>query len=253
MNSLRTFLLLHVLTCVGQTVNGSDIIHGEKAPKNSMPYMVSVQNHHGHMCGGFLITQGFVVTAAHCGENILTHVILGTNKIMEDNYLKRGIEKSYIHPGYTSPGFGFDIMLLKLSVEVDINERIHTIKIPASKMNVKENQTCSVAGWGMTQTAGSVVNELRVVNVLIIDPESCKEEWTALPPNVICAGGSGTDKGFCQGDSGGPLVCNDIAVGIVSFNKNSNCNYPDVPNVYTDISEYVPWINEIVKENYYHM
>ncbi|XP_041862219.1 duodenase-1-like [Melanotaenia boesemani] len=168
----------------------------------------------------------------------------------KDNYLKRGIEERYIHPGYTSPGFGFDIMLLKLSVEVDINERIHTIKIPASKMNVKENQTCSVAGWGMTQTTGSVVNELRVVNVSIIDPESCKEEWTALPPNVICAGGSGTDKGFCQGDSGDPLVCNDIAVSIVSFNRNSNCSYPDVPNVYTDISEYVPWINKIVTDNW---
>uniref|UniRef100_A0A8C7WW63 Peptidase S1 domain-containing protein n=1 Tax=Oryzias sinensis TaxID=183150 RepID=A0A8C7WW63_9TELE len=49
-----------------------------------------------------------------------------------------------------------------------------------------------------------------------------------------------------QGDSSGPLVCNGKAVGIVSFNKGDNCKYPDVPSVYTDIREYVEWINNII-------
>uniref|UniRef100_A0A4W6C5G2 Peptidase S1 domain-containing protein n=1 Tax=Lates calcarifer TaxID=8187 RepID=A0A4W6C5G2_LATCA len=47
------------------------------------------------------------------------------------------------------------------------------------------------------------------------------------------------------GDSGGPLVCSGKAVGVVSFNKYRNCNYPDVPNVYTDISKYLVWINSV--------
>ena len=51
-----------------------------------------------------------------------------------------------------------------------------------------------------------------------------------------------------QGDSGGPLVCNGIAVGVVSFNRNYNCRYPDLPNVYTDISKYTYWINTILKK-----
>uniref|UniRef100_A0A3P8QRK0 Peptidase S1 domain-containing protein n=1 Tax=Astatotilapia calliptera TaxID=8154 RepID=A0A3P8QRK0_ASTCA len=49
--------------------HGSDIINGEKAPENSMHYMASVQNNKGqHVCGGFLITEDFVVSAAHCDK-----------------------------------------------------------------------------------------------------------------------------------------------------------------------------------------
>lgn len=46
------------------------IIDGEKAPENSMPYMVSVQDNKGqHVCGGFLITEDFVLSSAHCGNS----------------------------------------------------------------------------------------------------------------------------------------------------------------------------------------
>lgn len=48
-----------------------------------------------------------------------------------------------------------------------------------------------------------------------------------------------------QGDSGGPLVCNGMAVGVVSFNMRKNCDYPNVPNIYTNLSKYLHWIKEI--------
>ena len=48
---------------------------------------------------------------------------------------------------------------------------------------------------------------------------------------------------FFQGDSGGPLVCNTMAVGIVSYTGNT-CDYPHLPNVYTDITKFLPWIND---------
>ncbi|GLD74489.1 mast cell protease 1A-like protein, partial [Lates japonicus] len=51
------------------------------------------------------------------------------------------------------------------------------------------------------------------------------------------------------GDSGGPLVCKgNLAFGVVSYNNQGNCDYPDVPNIYTDISKYAPWINDILKK-----
>ena len=65
-------------------------------------------------------------------------------------------------------------------------------------MNVKENEICSVAGWGKTNSYGVVVDELRAVNVSVINQEVCKEQWDDLPLGVMCAGGSGTNKGFCQ-------------------------------------------------------
>uniref|UniRef100_A0A3B5LT41 trypsin n=1 Tax=Xiphophorus couchianus TaxID=32473 RepID=A0A3B5LT41_9TELE len=232
-------------------VQGSDIIHGEKAPANSMQYMVSVQNKWGHVCGGFLVRQDIVITAAHCAEDEPVRVVLGTHKLSKRNMSPVNIEYFCKYPTYKSVGLGDDIMLLKLSRKFPLNNRVKIISLPtSSNANLRDGQICSVAGWGQTGPHHAIVDDLRVVNVSILNPQLCRDIWgDDFPSNVICAGGYNTDKGFCQGDSGGPLVCNGVAVGVVSFNKRANCNYPDVPNVYTDISKYLQWINNIVKTN----
>uniref|UniRef100_A0A3Q2CH77 Peptidase S1 domain-containing protein n=1 Tax=Cyprinodon variegatus TaxID=28743 RepID=A0A3Q2CH77_CYPVA len=238
---------LLLLIFLPKTVYGSHIINGEKAPANSMQYMVSVQSAGKHMCGGFLITEDFVVTAAHCGTPEPDVVVLGSHDLKSSNAEKIKIEKQCKHPDYRDVGFGNDIMLLKLSRKASVNNRVKTIRIPMYDIYLDDNQMCSVAGWGKTET-NNPSNDLRVVSVSIINKEVCNKEWQyRLPPNVICAGGYNTRKGFCQGDSGGPLVCNGIAVGVVSFNQAFKCDYPDVPNVYTDISKYRDWLKRTVE------
>uniref|UniRef100_A0A3P8NCP1 Peptidase S1 domain-containing protein n=1 Tax=Astatotilapia calliptera TaxID=8154 RepID=A0A3P8NCP1_ASTCA len=227
------------------------IIHGEKAPENSMPYMVSVQDNKGrHVCGGFLITEDFVLTSAHCDKLGLTHVALGNHNLKKADQQKVRIKKKIIHENYLQIELGNDIMLLQLSEKVRLGHRVQTVQLPSAEIHLKENQVCQVAGWGKTKRDGEPVDELRVVGVSVIDKQVCKKQWPGLPANVICAGGYKTTKGFCQGDSGGPLVCDDLAVGLVSFNYYDNCNYPDKPNVYTDISKYRRWINEILAQSF---
>uniref|UniRef100_A0A668URC1 Peptidase S1 domain-containing protein n=1 Tax=Oreochromis aureus TaxID=47969 RepID=A0A668URC1_OREAU len=216
------------------TVHGSDIINGKKAPENSMQYVVSVQNIDGHMCGGFLVTEDFVVTAAHCDVENPTH-----------GY-QINIEKKFKHPSYSNIWLGNDIMLLKLSRKAQLGCKVQIIQLPCAEMNLKAGEVCQVAGWGKNRTGGENVDDLRVVSVSVINQYVCREQWPGLSANVICAGGYGTNKGFCQGDSGAPLVCNGLVVGLASFNKNYNCAYPDVPNIYTDISKYLKWINGIL-------
>ncbi|XP_029004265.1 duodenase-1-like [Betta splendens] len=248
MQGLHRSLLLLALTSLVQSGHGSQIIDGEVVPENSMLYMVSVQNKQGHVCGGFLVSEGFVVTAAHCDRAEPTHVVLGSHDLKDtEKVTYRHIERRYKPNMYVNEGRGNDIMILKLSKKADINNRVETIPLPASEMNLPENQQCVVAGWGKTYTHGSTVHKLRMVDVSVLSLPVCKQSWTNLPDKVICAGGYGTTKGFCQGDSGGPLVCNGIAVGVVSFNRNLNCDYPDAPNVYTDISKHLLWINSIIE------
>ncbi|KAM9385631.1 duodenase-1-like [Pholidichthys leucotaenia] len=127
---------------------------------------------------------------------------------------------------------------------------IKPIQLPSHQINLKENTNCQVAGWGSIKTNGAVVDDLRVVDVPIITQRDCQTLWrNILPHTVICAGGQKVTKGFCQGDSGGPLVCEgEKAVGIASFNNRNICNYPDLPNVYTDISLFLPWIKNVLKK-----
>ncbi|XP_045905967.1 transmembrane protease serine 9-like [Micropterus dolomieu] len=247
MQGLNKLLFFHVLTCLGQNALGGKIIDGDRAPENLMLYMASLQNIRGHVCGGFLISEDFVVSAAHCDCLNPSSVVLGTHNLKSAR-TERSIEKKCIPPSYENVGGGNDIMLLKLSSAVQLNERVQLIQLPKTEISMKDGEKCSVAGWGKTETGGAVVDDLRVVEVSVINPQVCKMKWQNLPANVLCAGGYDTKKGFCQGDSGGPLLCNGMAVGIVSFNRNYTCNYPDVPNVYTDISKYLPWINKILKE-----
>ncbi|XP_035997250.1 mast cell protease 1 isoform X2 [Fundulus heteroclitus] len=212
-----------------------------------MLYMVSVQNFWGHVCGGFLVSEDYVVTAAHCYKEEPDRVLLGSQNLQSENIMTMKIESKCIFPNYESVGLGDDLMLLKLSGKAPRNNGLKTIPLASPKTKLRENQICSVAGWGGTGK-DRFVNDLRVVNVSIINPELCQAIWGEnFPCKVICAGGYGTDKGFCQGDSGGPLVCDGKAVGVVSFNRAFNCNYPDVPNVYIEVSKYVPWINKILK------
>ncbi|RVE74832.1 hypothetical protein OJAV_G00026150 [Oryzias javanicus] len=241
MQVLGRLLLFLTLICAGS--HAHRIINGKLAPEDSMQFMVSVQSKTYHVCGGFLIKEDFVVTAAHCDVN-LTHVILGEHNLKNRNAKKININNKYKHSSTVS----HDIMLIKLDSGAPIGNNIQTIPLAEKNMNLEDNQECFVAGWGKTEKSNFVVDDLRVVNVSIINQKVCKHNWTHLPNNVICAGGFSTDKGFCQGDSGGPLVCNGKAVGIVSFNKKENCIYPNVPNVYTDVRGYVDWIKDNLKK-----
>ncbi|XP_064189882.1 anionic trypsin-2-like [Anguilla rostrata] len=177
-----------------------------------------------------------------------TCVVLGTLDITEGKNIQRFTVKSRIkHQEYKKVNLGNDIMLLKLSKKVKLGKNVKSVKIPIKDKPIGPNTKCIVAGWGSTGTARSVT-DLRVVSVSTIDLGICREQWEKkLPANIICAGGYKTESGACQGDSGGPLVCSKEAVGIVSFNYKKNCTYPNRPNVYTQISKFLPWIKKYIK------
>uniref|UniRef100_A0A668UVT9 trypsin n=1 Tax=Oreochromis aureus TaxID=47969 RepID=A0A668UVT9_OREAU len=261
MHALQKCFLVTAVTCLIQNVFlhlfsalGSEIINGKKAEEKSMQYMASVQNNTEHKCGGFLVSKDFVMTAAHCPfENPKSlSVVLGTHDLRKaDKKMRYGVKMICRHPAFKEVEDGNDIMLLKLSKKVPLGDKkpVKLIELPIQKLNLKENKICSVAGWGPTEPGKhQTVNELQVLNVPIINKDKCQKLWGITLKNVICAGGYKAKSGICQGDSGGPLVCNKLAVGIVSFNSDNGCKYPDVPNVYTDISQFLPWITDILKK-----
>ncbi|XP_051765790.1 granzyme B(G,H)-like isoform X5 [Ctenopharyngodon idella] len=223
------------------------IVNGKEAKPHCRPYMVSIQACGDHICGGFLISDQFVLTAAHCWNkrNILM-VVVGAHDLRNSTSSDHIRVKSYIpHPNYTyiPNQYADDIMLLKLENKVKLNKKVGVIPLPKEREDVNPDTACSVAGWGRLMDNGPVSNVLMKAKVSIMNNTECSNRWGELysVSQMICAYGDG---GSCQGDSGGPLVCGKTAVGITSFSAR-RCNSPERPNVYTKISQYIQWIDKV--------
>ncbi|NP_001076536.1 uncharacterized protein LOC100034483 [Danio rerio] len=132
-----------------------------------------------------------------------------------------------------------------LQLKVKLNNNVGTISLPMNGEDVKADTLCSVAGWGSVWKLGPATDRLMEANTFIVTNAKCDYRWgfNYEASQMICAHGHG---GSCQGDSGGPLVCGNTAVGITSFGNPFRCNSYLLPNVYTKISAYLPWIHSII-------
>ncbi|XP_016382554.1 granzyme-like protein 1 [Sinocyclocheilus rhinocerous] len=221
------------------------IVNGKEAEPHSRPYMVSLQKYFKHVCGGFLISDEFVLTAAHCNKKGLTAVV-GAHDLENDKGSVRIKVKSYhMHPDFNIRTLLNDIMLLRLEKEVEQNKIVKRISIPAQEGDIEADSVCSVAGWGKLSLQGKKSKRLMEVDVKIMNNTECKNKWkdNYSASQMMCVYGHG---GSCSGDSGGPLVCGDTAVGITSFGDPKVCNSRVRPEVYAKISAYLPWIRSII-------
>ncbi|XP_057180901.1 cathepsin G-like [Triplophysa rosa] len=210
------------------------IVNGRDARPHSRPYMVSIQNNGRHVCGGFLISDQFVMTAAHCKTGGNLEVLAGVHDLTRKDWTIRISVKSYHEQA--------DLMILELNRRVQLNVIINPIPIP-TRPDIRVDINCSVAGWGQLTPYGPTGLTLQEANVTIMSDGDCQVQWGQLYSDAqMCVHGYG---GTCQGDSGGPLVCGNTAVGVTSFGSNLYCNDPDKFNVYTKISAFIPWIQKI--------
>ncbi|XP_067272007.1 granzyme B-like [Pseudorasbora parva] len=245
---LLASLLPHLTFTAHVNVNVNvSIVNGREARPHSRPYMVSLQFHGSHICGGSLISNRFVLTAAHCwNRKMILTVAVGAHDLRNSKGSDSIGVKSYIpHPNYIGPPNPIqnDIMLLKLKKKVRLQRNVRLISLPNKGEDVGPDTVCSVAGWGYLETNGPGSNVLMEADTTTINQAECQRRWGTyfLAPQMICAYGYG---GSCTGDSGGPLVCGKTAVGVTSFGDIDVCNLPEHPEVYTKISAYIQWIRK---------
>ncbi|XP_007947448.2 mast cell protease 8-like [Orycteropus afer afer] len=209
---------------------------------------ISDDNSTWALCGGFLVREDFVMTAAHCYRRIM-NVMLGSHNITTNEPTKQVIPvlQSFPHPEFKRGSFVNDIMLLKLKYKAQLNTAVKTIALPRSKDWVRPKQVCSVAGWGITEN-GKLSGTLREADLEIQKKKKCKQMYSHYNDAIqLCVGNPQYAKNARRGDSGGPLVCNDVAQGIVSIGYNFTSTA-----VYTRISSFVPWIYRIMTASLYH-
>ncbi|XP_068180195.1 trypsin-1-like [Antennarius striatus] len=234
-------LVFVLLIGVALATEDDKIVGGYECTPHSKPYQVSL-NAGYHFCGGSLVNENFVVSAAHCAMSRI-QVRLGEHNIYINEDTEQFIDASEIvqHPHYSSSTLENDIMLLKLSSPAILNDYVRPVALPSRC--APAGTMCKVTGWGETMSSSADRSNLQCLNIPILSDKDCHGSYPGMIDNTMfCAGYLEGGKDSCQGDSGGPVVCNGELQGVVSW--GFGCAEKDNPGVYAKVCVQVGWLQE---------
>ncbi|XP_026793161.3 chymotrypsin A [Pangasianodon hypophthalmus] len=232
----------------------SRIVNGEAAVPHSWPWQVSLQDSTGfHFCGGSLINEWWVVTAAHCNVRTSHLVVLGEHDRSSnaESFQVIRIAKIIRHPQYNAYTNNYDIVLIKLASPAQLNSYVSPVCVAKTSDNFPGGMKCVTAGWGPIQyNAPSTPAVLKQVCMTLLTNNECQRYWAnKITDLMICARASGASS--CMRDFSASLVCEKnnawTLVGISSWGS-SVCT-TSTPAVYARVSALRSWMDGIIAAN----
>jgi len=257
-----------IIACIA-----SYIFNGENAEEGEWPWQVALRKDPSHtfpFCGGTLIGDNIVLTAAHCFDNnpnpspsnywvrVGDHNVKKKNDTQEEDIRAKRI---IIHEKYIYPKDN-DIALIVLNKKVTLKDKVQVACLPMTD-NDNDCNVCYVTGWGTMNRNNDQPDILQKLKVPMYNQEKCRNKYIEEYPRVkdvvrdyhLCAGVEEKGKAACRGDSGGPLVCTKskdpegrfVIRGLTSFGTKKCAQ--GVPTVFTNVFYYKDWIIKHMNAN----
>ncbi|VFV21436.1 complement factor d [Lynx pardinus] len=215
--------------------------------------MASVQVNGKHVCGGFLVSERWVLSAAHCVEDLADgklQVLLGAHSLSQPEPSKRlyDVLRAVPHPDSRPDTIDHDLLLLQLSEKAELGPAVQPLAWQRLDHDVAAGTLCDVAGWGVVTHTGRRPDRLQQLQLRVLDRATCNQRTYhdgTITQSMMC--GESNRRDTCKGDSGGPLVCGGVAEAVVTSGSRV-CGNRKKPGIYTRLASYVAWIDGVMAE-----
>jgi len=250
----------------GISPKSSRIIGGDEASPNSIPWQVGLlfayKNYANVGCGGTLLTDKHVLSAAHCmcNDRLCSslidasdiRVVVGEHDQSDSFDGIRHEVRSYTnHPQYDPLPDDNDFSILHLTSPVELGD----VAVPACLPDLRFSDDklvgkhLTVSGWGRTVYPDfDYPDLLQTVDVPVISQDDCRKAYgeTRITDSMICAGNTTGGMDACHRDSGGPLTYEEngksYLIGVVSWGRG--CALAEYPGVYARVTMALDWIQK---------
>lgn len=235
------------------------IVNGRNSTRGQFPHqtllLMTLEGNRSSICGGSLISDRWVLTAAHCVDSAISvNVHLGalnTFDFDEPGRINVNTTVFFTHPAWFPAFLVNDIALVQLPEPITFTEQIQPIQLPTTREWFHDIPVVA-SGFGVTNTtAARVPSIMQWANMRTINNFQCARAFgdiagiLALRRSVICVVGDNQESG-CFGDSGGPIITQEnVLIGVASFVSPNGCHL-GFPTAYVRVTQYLDWIQESI-------